>query len=506
MRCLFVCLMLSLSCLAIGTAGAQVYQYDTVGRLQAANYPDGSSIRYEYDANSNITRIRFASAPAALPPEGAIDAPADDVAIQTGGSVTFEGSGTDPDGAVPLAYLWDFDGAAADSTDEDPGAVSFNTAGSYTVELTVTDATGLSDPTPATVLVTVTDPSPPPPPSPPSGGSGGGGAVFWLLLMLVVARFRRPLILVSLLLAGTASAQSWTPMNSGTDQNLNDVWMASSTLAYAVGDAGTVLRYDGNTWQPVDTGAVTGLNAVWGTGPDDIYIVGNNGTVLHYDGASWSPVDIGAGTLPLLDVWAAGPGEIVYIVGGRGAWRLEGGSWLRIEIDSFFDGVTEDPELSMTAIRDSGSNVVTTSNRAFAARGGLLVDFVQVDNTQNNDLVVFDANNMIAVGEQPRRLVNGDPATFGDWDIIQTNVEAQSVWGTAHDNVWAAGGLGSFARISYYDGNPAGDWAPEVTISFRRFNGIHGDSDGNVVAVGSVGLIYGLFAPPPVPTSANTPL
>ena len=37
----------------------------------------------------------------------------------------------------------------------DPGAVTFNTAGIYTVTFTVTDSLGLADPTPDTLIITV---------------------------------------------------------------------------------------------------------------------------------------------------------------------------------------------------------------------------------------------------------------------------------------------------------------------------------------------------------------
>ena len=44
------------------------------------------------------------------------------------------------------------------STDKDPGLVQFNNAGTFPVTFTVTDANGLSDPTPAVRLVTVQAP------------------------------------------------------------------------------------------------------------------------------------------------------------------------------------------------------------------------------------------------------------------------------------------------------------------------------------------------------------
>ena len=59
------------------------------------------------------------------PPNGTIDAPIGDVEIDVGQTVTFEGTGSDPDGDPALRYLWDFNGVAPESTEEDPGAILF---------------------------------------------------------------------------------------------------------------------------------------------------------------------------------------------------------------------------------------------------------------------------------------------------------------------------------------------------------------------------------------------
>jgi hypothetical protein len=84
--------------------------------------------------------------------------------------VTFTGSGISNDGHVPLSFFWDFGSGAPNSTLEDPGSVTFNTVGVFTVRFSVTDSQGTSDPTPATVTVTVIAPA-----QTRSGGGGGGG-------------------------------------------------------------------------------------------------------------------------------------------------------------------------------------------------------------------------------------------------------------------------------------------------------------------------------------------
>ena len=84
--------------------------------------------------------------------------PTANVTITAGGSVSFTGTGTDPDGHLPLTFRWTFGGGAPDSQAEDPGAVTFSTPGTYTVTFTVTDSLGAADPTPDSRVITVNAP------------------------------------------------------------------------------------------------------------------------------------------------------------------------------------------------------------------------------------------------------------------------------------------------------------------------------------------------------------
>lgn len=92
-----------------------------------------------------------------LPPDSTISAPSSDVIITAGQSVDFAGTGTDPDGNTPLAYLWSFGAGSGiiDSTSRNPGSVRFGKPGIYQVSFSVTDSKGLVDPSPAQCTVTV---------------------------------------------------------------------------------------------------------------------------------------------------------------------------------------------------------------------------------------------------------------------------------------------------------------------------------------------------------------
>jgi PKD repeat protein len=115
------------------------------------------------DPSPATRTITVTTAPSNQPPDAVISAPAFNVSIKAGETVTFESSASDPDGNNPLTYLWNF-GAGSDianSTKQNPGALQFVNPGVYQVSLTVSDARGLADPSPATRTVTVMAPPPP---------------------------------------------------------------------------------------------------------------------------------------------------------------------------------------------------------------------------------------------------------------------------------------------------------------------------------------------------------
>ena len=93
-------------------------------------------------------------------PDGVISTiPANISIINKGTTVTFTGTGSDPDNNTPLTYAWNFGGAAVNSTLQNPPSFAFNTAGTFTITFTVTDSLGRTDPTPATITLTVKDPN-----------------------------------------------------------------------------------------------------------------------------------------------------------------------------------------------------------------------------------------------------------------------------------------------------------------------------------------------------------
>jgi hypothetical protein len=109
---------------------------------------------------------------------------------------------------------------------------------------------------------------------------------------------------------------------SGYTGSLRAVWMVSPSLAYAVGDKGLVLRWDGQqTWTrvaPFDNTAVD-YTSVVALDPYSVYITDTAGRILLLKPSGWAPNPLYDGPQPLRDIaanaandiWAVGDGGLV---------------------------------------------------------------------------------------------------------------------------------------------------------------------------------------------------
>lgn len=106
--------------------------------------------------DSRTVRVQ-GGGPTNLAPNGTINYPYSEIAIPAGGSVDLVGIATDPNGNLPLSYIWEFGAGSgiSNQTLSDPSAVQYNVIGTYVIRLTVADSLGLADPTPATLTVRV---------------------------------------------------------------------------------------------------------------------------------------------------------------------------------------------------------------------------------------------------------------------------------------------------------------------------------------------------------------
>jgi len=89
------------------------------------------------------------------------------------------------------------------------------------------------------------------------------------------------------------NGQSWSQQNSGTTTDLYNINCPGVTSCFAVGSNGLILHYDGANWNPQNSGTTNELNEIQCPSLTVCYAAGVGGIFLHYDGTNWSPLNPG---------------------------------------------------------------------------------------------------------------------------------------------------------------------------------------------------------------------
>jgi hypothetical protein len=167
----------NISSVVLVRAGSVTHAFDMDQRLVGLNFTAGSGLlNVTAPPNSSIAPpgyyllfilnsagvpsvaqfVQLSSTPTDQPPTGNITSPANNVTIAPGQFVNFAGTGSSPTGTI-ASYSWVFPGGSpASSMLANPGAVTYSNAGIYLASLTVTDNSGVNDPSPPTRTITVT--------------------------------------------------------------------------------------------------------------------------------------------------------------------------------------------------------------------------------------------------------------------------------------------------------------------------------------------------------------
>lgn len=294
-----------------------------------------------------------------------------------------------------------------------------------------------------------------------------------------------------------AAAQDWEQLYPAyPTHGFNDIYVAGTGSAFAVGDFGLISRYNGSTWATMTSSVSANLNAVWGRSASDVFAVGDNGTILHYNGSAWQAME-STTSENLHSIWGfATPGYPVY-AGGRDGDILKyaGGSW------SFMDTPLSDGIWDYTIIYGIWGYSPT---QLFA------VGYKSGDDTEDIYLKSADgatwqqftgpagsdipatffptsiwgvSNNLLYIGGRDGiyRLVNGTTWT----QVLADGDGITDIWGAGASDIWAVG-----YAIHHYNGtwdtiitnvDPANQWG--------GLNAVAGSGSANVLAVGDSGRI-----------------
>lgn len=129
---------------------------------------------------------------------------------------------------------------------------------------------------------------------------------------------------------------------------LSGIHAFGASNAWAVGGAGTLLRFDGSKWTSRASGTSFDLLAVWGAAPGDVWLVGDRGTIVHCDETTCSKPN-GLATENLNAVWSASADE---------AWAVGAGGVILHRGNAGWRSVASPTKTDLTAVWGSAPNDV----------------------------------------------------------------------------------------------------------------------------------------------------
>jgi hypothetical protein len=275
---------------------------------------------------------------------------------------------------------------------------------------------------------------------------------------------------------------TWTPMNSGTANDLVGIWGSSASSIFAVGAGGTILHFDGTTWSPMNSGTSVYLSGIWGSASSNVFAVGTSGTILHYNGSTWSSMTSGI-TTELLGIWGSSSTDVFAVGAGDTILHYDGSTW------SPMSNVSTNGEL--TCVWGSSASDVFVSG--------------WLGQIQHYDGTTWSAMNS-GIPDYPINCLWGSSASdvfasayYGtilhydgsDWSPMTTGTTNRllGIWGSSSSDVYAAGWFDD--TILHYDGNA---WTSTHTGS-RLYNAIWGNSAFDIYAVGRHGLVVHYVGP-----------
>lgn len=300
----------------------------------------------------------------------------------------------------------------------------------------------------------------------------------------------------------------WSSMTQGSTLAIADLYASSAQNAWAVGQKGVILHWDGSAqrWEQAFT-ASGDLVDILGFADNDIWACGADGSLWRYQGVSWqrqaAPPNFNQG-MDLIQMAGNGPGSML-LVGAGGHYVAE---W---DDDQWFDISSElDPtnEFQFRAVgADGGTGYwlagvdgdllhydAQTNTRTDHSIGNVTYDFHAVSGSS--------ANNMWAVGQGIIMRNNGSgwSTVTGLPFITDGSSNAFSidkVWVAGDNDVWILtemrlgeclcdGGPENHSGLYHWNGST---WTKEDTGAYTLLLNVSGIPGLGVWAVGAPGTI-----------------
>ncbi|MGE0086683.1 MAG: WD40/YVTN/BNR-like repeat-containing protein [Desulfococcaceae bacterium] len=263
----------------------------------------------------------------------------------------------------------------------------------------------------------------------------------------------------------------WHQPESELTRKMYGVRAFSENDVFAVGEAGSIMHYDGSAWEFMDSGTEYGLWAIWGISGTDLFAAGKSGTILHYDGNAWQKTDSGS-TSDLYDIWGysddSGQPSEIFAVGDKGTvLHRKDEKWEVMDsgVSTRLEGVWGFADEKGTDVFAAGYNGVIL--RCDGREWELMESPVEKNIRDIWGYADESGVTVLAAGDR----ISEKKANFLRWDGMQWSrtdpgrIESlRTVWGNSGTDIFVTGSSSGF--IGHYDGKTwnAADSGREATV------------------------------------------
>ena len=235
----------------------------------------------------------------------------------------------------------------------------------------------------------------------------------------------------------------WNVMPTPTVATLRAVYGFSDSSVFACGQNGAILRYDGTDWTRMSSPIETSLYSLWGATENDLWTCGINGELAHYDGAMWTRVPSGT-NFNLLSLWGSSATDIYAF--GETTLHYDGSDWQPIPVRGRpdFNDVWTPSGSEVIAVGDSGMIVRLNASIWQKHNSGVTVNL-------NGVWGRTDVVPRYAVGNGGTILRLDDPISSVNWTNISPGytVDLNAITGVSDSAIFVVGDGGT---VLEYDG------------------------------------------------------
>ena len=284
----------------------------------------------------------------------------------------------------------------------------------------------------------------------------------------------------------TPPSGSWTPITSGTSNELRCIMGSASNNIFTAGYNGTVLRFDGTAWS-ASPGTTLNLNAVWADSSTGRAIaVGNSGAALEYSSGAWKCMNMGTSSENFIGVWGSSISNVLAVSGSTAApiYKFNGTSWspsgfVAAGLTAYDIWGRSGSEIYVVGYTGTDTQVYVYNGSIWTKVGGDITGFNGTGiwgPSSGSDIYICGTS-------------SGTDRIYkyfgGAWTAVCNDISISPIdlWGTSSSDIWSVGWAGD----AIHGGGSS--WGSVTSISSANMRGVWGESSGKFFSVGDSGTI-----------------